>query len=261
MSGSRRIEPAGATASIAIAPVPPRATTPRPSSGSRARSTGSPLAPTSSPGSERLARPRAADDAARDRQLGERRHHPRRGGLLRCLLVAAAEPAGSGERSPLGRLCVAACRGSSCAHQPLGARREHEVHDLPDRVVERRALDHGHVVPRARSSNASWIRRISGSPSRYFSSGRRPSVALSRTQKLLRCTSSSDDRDDAVHDERVVAVRGEHAGDEVDALEHHRPALGRAPGRSPPRRRPGRCGSARGSRAAPCRPRRPPRPW
>ena len=44
---------------------------------------------------------------------------------------------------------------------------------------------------RARSSRTSWIMRISVSPSRYFSSGRRPSVAASRTQKWLRCASSS----------------------------------------------------------------------
>ena len=49
MSGSRRSEPGGPTASIDIAPVPPRATTPRPSSGSTARSNASPPAPTAEP--------------------------------------------------------------------------------------------------------------------------------------------------------------------------------------------------------------------
>ncbi len=49
MSGSFRSESGGPTASIDMAPVPPRATTPRPSSGSTARSNASPPAPTAEP--------------------------------------------------------------------------------------------------------------------------------------------------------------------------------------------------------------------
>ena len=49
MSGRLINEPGSPTAIIDIAPLPPRATTPRPSSGSIARSTASPPAPTSSP--------------------------------------------------------------------------------------------------------------------------------------------------------------------------------------------------------------------
>src|SRR5919204_5510946 len=49
MSGRLSSEPRSPTAIIDMAPLPPRATTPRPSSGSRARSTVSPPAPMSSP--------------------------------------------------------------------------------------------------------------------------------------------------------------------------------------------------------------------
>ena len=49
ISGSSRIRPGSPTASIDIAPLPPRATMPRPSSGSSARSTALPPPPTCSP--------------------------------------------------------------------------------------------------------------------------------------------------------------------------------------------------------------------
>ena len=59
MSGSSSSDPGGPTAIIDIAPLPPRATMPRPSSGSSARSTDSPPAPMRRAGRE-LARPRRA---------------------------------------------------------------------------------------------------------------------------------------------------------------------------------------------------------
>ncbi len=68
--------------------------------------------------------------------------------------------------------------------------------------------------------------RISGIPSRYFSSGRRPSVAASRTQKWLRWASSSQIAITHWTTIASAAAIGDHPGHEVHALEHHRPALG-----------------------------------
>ena len=59
MSGRRSSDPGGPTAIIDIAPLPPRATTPRPSSGSTARSNDSPPAPTSVPDVEMVLRRRS----------------------------------------------------------------------------------------------------------------------------------------------------------------------------------------------------------
>ena len=52
---------------------------------------------------QRLARPGADHDSPVDRQLVQGRAHPVRRGILRRLLVGAAEPARAGERRPLGR--------------------------------------------------------------------------------------------------------------------------------------------------------------
>ena len=96
------------TATIDIAPYPPRATTPRPSSGSIARSTFSPPVPIS----VSVERPvrillRADDDPAADRHLLERLPHARVRGFLRRVLVGPAEPARSAESGALGHARVA----------------------------------------------------------------------------------------------------------------------------------------------------------
>ena len=103
MSGSDGIEPRGDAAIIEIAFVPPRATTARPSSGSSARSYSSPPAPIVEPAASCSPSSGAADhDAAADRHPLEREPRARERRVLGRLHVGAAEPAGTGERRPLG---------------------------------------------------------------------------------------------------------------------------------------------------------------
>ena len=71
--GERRAAARGPTAIIDIAPLPPRATTPRPSSGSSARSTSLPPAPTIAPDVSCPIVERAEHDTAADGQDVERR--------------------------------------------------------------------------------------------------------------------------------------------------------------------------------------------
>src|SRR5204863_6224484 len=122
--------------------------------------------------------------------------------------------AGAGERGVLGRLHVGpaepACAGES---RTLGDARERLALAGRPRVVD---VGHGRSAAsitspitwsivrstfafsttgtpsrRARPATYPWMRRMSSSRSRYLSIARRPPVALSRTWKCMRCTSSS----------------------------------------------------------------------
>ena len=85
MSGRVGNEPRGPDAIIDIAPLPPRATIPAPSSGSSARSAGSPPAPMLAPAPKARPPLRGADhDVPVDRKLLERLEHARARGLLRA---------------------------------------------------------------------------------------------------------------------------------------------------------------------------------
>ena len=175
MSGSRSSEPGGPTASIDIAPVPPRATTPRPSSGSTARSKASPPAPTAGPSSARRRR-RGRSRPCRDRQLRETGEHRHLRRLLGGVLVVPAEPARAASaahsvaRAKRAQGQVSSGVSLTSARSSLDAARgalgplEHEVHH---RAIASSCFSFsitGTSFRYARSSTYSWIIRISGMP-------------------------------------------------------------------------------------------------
>ena len=59
----------------------------------------------------------------------------------------------------------------------------------------------------------------------YLSIARAPLDAASRNSKWERCSLLVLDREHALHDDGALELDGHEPGDEVDALEHHRPAL------------------------------------
>ena len=132
---------------------------------------------------ERLAGPRADHDPPVDRHLVERGLHPVRRGLLGCLLVGAAEPARARERGPLRRPRVASAHAVRHRVTRGYARTSRSAVDSTRSRTSPIAWSSvvfmitGTSQRRARSMSASWMKRISGIPSMYFSSGRSPSVA------------------------------------------------------------------------------------
>ena len=236
MSGRRRSEPGGPTAIIDMAPLPPRATTPRPSSGSRARSNASPPCADLDAGLELAALAGADDDRAVDGQPVERRPHrplatrPRRrpGRRGRASGQRRAPPAPSPRAKSSQRtgsnagVLVRPALDSRATAAP--ARSSTSSITAPIASPTCLVLDHRHVVPprplddvvldaadlrQARQvlvDRPHAVRERRGSRSACGGSPRRGSRA--RTGRRAR-----------------ARARREHPRHEVDALQHHRPAL------------------------------------
>ena len=77
----------------------------------------------------------------------------------------------------------------------------------------------GTLARRACSTTNSWMRRMSGSASRYFSHGAE-AVGARVPHPEVRCVRLLVlDREDAMDHERALDLR-EHPGNQMDALEH-----------------------------------------
>ena len=201
---------AAPTAIIDMAPLPPRATTPRPSSGSRARSTSSPPAPTRVPTAScvrvlaRRSRSRPPIGSSLERMRASPRTPPPRpppGRRGRASARPRAPRARS--RARTSRRCSAAgsasaasrlgCRSASRRPLSRSARVEHELHHAADRPLDVRVLDHRHVRRVARALDDVVLDRADVVEARRGTCrpAARPPDAASRTWKCVRCTSSS----------------------------------------------------------------------
>ena len=227
-----------------MAPLPPRATMPLPSSGSTASSTSSPPAAELDAGLEPLALACGADhDGAVDRKLLERLEHPRR----RSVQGRRPRPpvrASARSRAPRARLPARSSRRGRCGASlalggELGPRRRRRSREtLPGRPRPGRAPARRRSPSPARCSRSrarlrpGRARRCSpgGSGCRPGARGTcpaavRPSEAMSRIQKCPACVSSFSIATTQSTTSAPSIIAREHAGDEVNALDHHRPAL------------------------------------
>src|SRR6266540_856072 len=241
MSGRVGKESRSPTAIIDMAPFPPRATTPRPSSGSSARSTGGPPAPISSP--------TRSGDSSSAAPITIRPWIGKPSSAARIPVVAASSSARPSQRAPASAarsVTRAYCSQRQSAVRPessatsvgswtvsatasdplylLGARVD-ELEDAPDRRLDAAAvLEHGHGGP-------------FGAPHDVLLD---PADVLERLDVLVVVAGAFGrevpdqevgavllhglDREYALHDECALDRR-QHPRNEMHALEHHRPTL------------------------------------
>src|SRR5919197_1744117 len=244
MSGRFRREPRSPTAIIDIAPLPPRATTPRPSSGSTARSTASPPAPITSP--------TRTGDSSSTEPITIRPSMGKSSSTAR-IASAASRSAASWSARPSQRAAVSAAPSvtrtycSQRQRRPTGGASsavesasstvlatlhpfylfnacEHQLQHGVDRRADVRVRDDGDAVTPGAANDV-----ILDAPDvveavdvlRMRAETVEADVPHHEVRAVLFLVV---DREHALHDEGTLDA-GEHPWDEMDTLEHHRPAF------------------------------------